>query len=161
MRRSGPRAVGGGMGERGTGGPLPTDLPVAAASEFPREPSSATTGPRRRYGRTLAALSEAPDWPADHLDAVLAGHPTTEGPGPRPAGSYPVPGRRPPARAGQRPQRGRLGPRPARRPPAGTILNNLDHPGPDPLGTKLATATPRPDPTDGDAHHDDQRAGGA
>jgi transcriptional regulator with XRE-family HTH domain len=33
--------------------------------------------PRRRYGRTLAALSEALDWPADHLDAVLAGRPTT------------------------------------------------------------------------------------
>lgn len=29
--------------------------------------------PRRRYGRTLAALSEALDWPADHLDAVLTG----------------------------------------------------------------------------------------
>jgi transcriptional regulator with XRE-family HTH domain len=29
--------------------------------------------PRRRYGRTLAALSEALEWPADHLDAVLAG----------------------------------------------------------------------------------------
>src|SRR5262249_24186223 len=33
---------------------------------------------RRRYGRTLAALSEALDWPADHLDAVLAGRPTPE-----------------------------------------------------------------------------------
>ncbi len=32
--------------------------------------------PRRRYGRTLAALSEALDWPAGHLDAVLAGRPT-------------------------------------------------------------------------------------
>ena len=31
--------------------------------------------PRRRYGRTLAALSEALDWPADHLDAVLTGRP--------------------------------------------------------------------------------------
>jgi transcriptional regulator with XRE-family HTH domain len=31
--------------------------------------------PRRRYGRTLAALSEALDWPADHLDAVLTGKP--------------------------------------------------------------------------------------
>jgi transcriptional regulator with XRE-family HTH domain len=29
--------------------------------------------PRRRYGRTLAALSEALNWPADYLDAVLAG----------------------------------------------------------------------------------------
>lgn len=29
--------------------------------------------PRRRYGRTLAALSEALEWPADHLDAVLTG----------------------------------------------------------------------------------------
>jgi transcriptional regulator with XRE-family HTH domain len=29
--------------------------------------------PRRRYGRTLAALSEALQWPADYLDAVLAG----------------------------------------------------------------------------------------
>ena len=35
--------------------------------------------PRRRYGRTLAALSEALDWPADYLDAVLAGRsPTVE-----------------------------------------------------------------------------------
>jgi transcriptional regulator with XRE-family HTH domain len=33
--------------------------------------------PRRRYGRTLAALSEALDWPADHLDAVLTGRDTT------------------------------------------------------------------------------------
>jgi transcriptional regulator with XRE-family HTH domain len=34
--------------------------------------------PRRRYGRTLAALSEALDWPADHLDAVLTGRPVTD-----------------------------------------------------------------------------------
>ncbi|NLT53721.1 MAG: XRE family transcriptional regulator [Actinomycetales bacterium] len=31
--------------------------------------------PRRRYGRTLAALSEALEWPSDHLDAVLTGRP--------------------------------------------------------------------------------------
>lgn len=31
--------------------------------------------PRRRYGRTLVALSEALQWPADHLDSVLAGRP--------------------------------------------------------------------------------------
>lgn len=31
--------------------------------------------PRRRYGRTLAALSEALQWPAEYLDAVLAGRP--------------------------------------------------------------------------------------
>lgn len=35
--------------------------------------------PRRRYGRTLAALSEALDWPADHLDAVLTGRPAPTG----------------------------------------------------------------------------------
>ena len=29
--------------------------------------------PRRRYGRTLTALSEALDWPAGYLDAVLTG----------------------------------------------------------------------------------------
>jgi transcriptional regulator with XRE-family HTH domain len=29
--------------------------------------------PRRRYGRTLAALSEALGWPPAHLDAVLNG----------------------------------------------------------------------------------------
>ena len=29
--------------------------------------------PRRRYGRTLSALSEALDWPAGHLDDVLNG----------------------------------------------------------------------------------------
>jgi transcriptional regulator with XRE-family HTH domain len=29
--------------------------------------------PRRRYGRTLAALSEALQWPSGHLDAVLSG----------------------------------------------------------------------------------------
>jgi transcriptional regulator with XRE-family HTH domain len=36
--------------------------------------------PRRRYGRTLAALSEALDWPADHLDAVLTGRDTATTP---------------------------------------------------------------------------------
>jgi transcriptional regulator with XRE-family HTH domain len=29
--------------------------------------------PRRRYGRTLSALSEALDWPAQHLDDILNG----------------------------------------------------------------------------------------
>ena len=29
--------------------------------------------PRKRYGRTLAALSEALKWPAEYLDDVLAG----------------------------------------------------------------------------------------
>ena len=29
--------------------------------------------PRKRYGRTLAALSEALQWPAEYLDNVLAG----------------------------------------------------------------------------------------
>lgn len=29
--------------------------------------------PRKRYGRTLAALSEALQWPAEYLDDVLAG----------------------------------------------------------------------------------------
>lgn len=33
--------------------------------------------PRRRYGRTLAALSQALDWPADHLDTVLTGRAAT------------------------------------------------------------------------------------
>jgi transcriptional regulator with XRE-family HTH domain len=41
--------------------------------------------PRRRYGRTLAALSEALQWPSGHLDGVLTGQPAEE-PRSEPAG---------------------------------------------------------------------------
>jgi len=46
--------------------------------------------PRRRYGRTLAALSEALDWTPEHLDAVLAGRPPAPVAEQRPADGDPV-----------------------------------------------------------------------
>lgn len=59
-----------------------TQLDLAAKSGVSpatiRELQHHPNRPRKRYGRTLAALSEALEWPTDHLDGVLTGRPATD-----------------------------------------------------------------------------------